>query len=412
MGDSSDSNEEPPVSGSSSGSGGGSSSDDDSHQGGLDSYTGDSQSNPEDEGDEEAAAAAILAGLAGGVASASAAAGASAGAGAGAGAGTAAGTVPVPDSPDGSDGGSDTPSEDEGAGEESDSADDESDGKETGEREDTDSDDHNERDREDSDRDSDSEDEEEDDDEEDEEEAQAVLVVRADAWSHMAWGSEPVLKRVMEVYGDQVEIYHNLIPVREFDDPEITKSEWLSKADRHGMPVDPSVWDVTPPASTELSNRAFEAAVEQGRGASYLRRLRIAAIVKGVNIENKDTLCKLATDVGLDRTRFELELEQAEPATGRQPERLPQLLIYVDDEKITRHGHIHFNDLKMLFEQVDLEESEPQSLTGFVYTYGPVTTEEVMEVYQWDRERAVKELETNTNISHTQIGIGEFWQSK
>jgi len=82
------------------------------------------------------------------------------------------------------------------------------------------------------------------------------------------------------------------------------------------MPVDPSFWDEEPPESTELVNRAFEAAIQQYRGMEYIRTLWRRGVAAGRDINNREILIELASDLGLDSEQFETDLDEVEVEAG------------------------------------------------------------------------------------------------
>lgn len=255
-------------------------------------------------------------------------------------------------------------------------------------------------------------DREEDDEDEEDDEHQAMMVIQSDPWDNMGWGLEPIRLRIKEEFRDQVGIYDDIAPVREFSEPRAMKERWECDSRRHKMPINTSVWDDDPPESAELANRAFMAARHQGlgRAAKYLRRLRVATIVEGINIEDEDVLLELAEEVGLDRTKLQEDWADIEPKTTASNPEIPKTFVHTDGETMEYTGYIHIDDLKMFFEQAGLEEEDPQPLRGFVREHGPVTANEVMFVYGHDRkEEAVEELQGTNGIMPVEFGYTTFW---
>jgi hypothetical protein len=250
----------------------------------------------------------------------------------------------------------------------------------------------------------------EDEDDDDDEDQRATVVVHSDAWDNVGLGIYPIRLQLQEEYGDQVEIYDELVPVREFDEPGVMAERWEQDARRHQMPVNPSVWNDDPPESSETSNRAFSAAQEQdvGLARDYIRRLRVAAIVEGRNIEDREVLVELATEVGLDTDKLEEDWDDVELPSRRGLE-TPTTTIHVDGKTIPHGGQIHINDIKMIFEQAGLEEEAPQQLPGFVDEYGPVALKEVQQVYDYSREEALAELENTEGVVPVEYGDATVW---
>lgn len=420
--------------GSYSGGGGGSSDDDDSQdegstddhaQTGVDDFTGDDEDDDSDSG----AAAAGVAGAAGAAGAASGAGAGGAGA-AGAAAGAGAGTVTEPsegdNSGDGGDGeeGEECEEEEEeqepeapdieepetepedGSGEEDDVDEPETE-EDLKEEDDIDDSDDVEEDTEEED--DDEEDEDDEDDDEDEEEDEEVVVVQeVDALSAMSWGVQPVMKRVEECYGEEIDLFYKPAPVREVD-PEQEKQKWIDAGQQLGMPVDPSFWDDDPPESTELANRAFEAANSQRRGMDYIRAMWRRGVAAGRDINDRDVLVELASDLGLDQERFEEDLEEVELESGERGE-LPFTFMEIQGKPVPKNGRVRYSDFKTQFTFQGIDEQDPQELSGFVEEHGPVATVEVIEVYEiQERGEAVQRLEELDGVSSFEVGGERFW---
>lgn len=249
------------------------------------------------------------------------------------------------------------------------------------------------------------------DDDDDDEEQEARIVVRSDSWDNVGLGIYPIRYQLKEEYGDQVQIDDRLVPVREFDSSEEMAGRWEKYSRRHQMPVDTSVWNTDPPESTEFSNRAFAAACEQGRSLarSYLRRLRIAAIVEGRNIEDQEILFELAAEVGLETNQLEEDWNKVHVRTSTRDVETPKTTIDVDGETANLSGLLHIDDIKMILEQAGLKEQDPQPLPGFVDEYGPVALKEIQHVYGYEEEIAVEKLENSEAIIPVEYGDTRFW---
>lgn len=390
---------EPPIS--SSGSGDSSESDeddDDTRPTGLDDHTPDEETGEVDEpsssgsGSGAGAAAAAAGGGAAGAASGGGAAGGAVG-----GAGR---TPPTPEEASG---------EDSDDGDESEQLD-ESEGSEPEPEQEQEQPDEEPDHEEDSDY---TEQEDEDDDEEDdeEEEKEAQIVVHSDPWDSIGWGIYPVRLQLQEEYGDQVQFDDRLVPVREFDLPEEMEQHWAKWAPRHGMPVNTDVWSDAPPESTELANRAFAAAREQSirRAKRFMRRLKMAAVVEGTNIEDRETLFDLARNVGLNTDQLEEDWDDVHVRTSVQEVDTPKTTIHIDGETITQPGLVTANDLKTPLKRAGLDADDPQPLSGFVDEYGPVALEEVCQVYGQSKEEALEELQTTEGVKPVEYGETTFW---
>ncbi|GCF14384.1 hypothetical protein Harman_23190 [Haloarcula mannanilytica] len=371
---------------------------DDHSQPGLDDYGGgDGSDDSEQESDSGAGAAAAGAAGAAGTAAGAGAASGGAGSGAGAGAGTGTGTEPAE-----GDDSEDTDESNDGEDEE------EEDQPDVPDIEEPDIEPEDDVDEPESEEDTEEDAEEEEDEDEDEEEDETVVVVQeVDALSAMSWGVQPVMKRVEECYCEEIELFYKPAPVREVD-PEQEKQKWIDAGQQFGMPVDPSFWDDDPPESTELVNKAFEAAIEQSRGMDYIRALWRHGVAAGRDIHDREVLIESASDIGLDQERFEEDLDRVELEVGECGE-LPFTFMEIQGNPVPKNGRVRYSDFKTQFTFQGIDEQEPQELQGFVEEHGPVATPEVMEVYGVQREEAVQRLQDLDSVSSFEVSGEKFW---
>lgn len=372
---------------------------DDHTQTGVDDYTGDGEGDGsgEDSDGGKAAAAAGAAGAAG-------TAGAS-GAGAAGTAASSAGGGAVTEPPEGEDSGDGDDSDDE----ECEDEEEEENQPESPDVEASDIDPEDDIEEPETEEDTEEEDaDEEEDEDEDEEEAETMVVVQeVDALSALSWGVQPVMKHVEECYGEEIELFYKPAPVREID-PEQAKQKWVECSEELEMPVDPSFWDEDPPESTELVNRAFEAALQQYRGMEYIRTLWRHGVAAGRDINDQEILIELASDLGLDLEQFEEDLDEVEVEPGERGE-LPFTLMEVQGNPVPKNGRVRYSDLKTQFTFQGIDEQKPQELQGFVDEHGPVATPEVMEVYDIRRDEAVQRLQDLDDVSSFENSGENFW---
>lgn len=322
----------------------------------------------------------------GGEGGAGSAAGAAGAAGAGAGAGAAAG---------GASGGGmvEPPESEECEPDEEEPEDSEVDEPDSEEREDSDPEETEERDdeREEADDEESEDDGEDDEEEEDEDDDETVTVsVTVDPLSALSWGIQPVLKRVLARY-DDVELEYQLAPVRTFENPDAMKRAWEEGTQLHGMPVDPSFWE-NPPESTELLNRAVLAAQRQDAMEAYLHRLWIEGIACGRNLSDEDRLVDVARQLGLDAERFRDDLASVEPSSSSRDSELPVTRVPIRGYTQSWEGYVHYTDFQEKFIFAGMGEGLLPPVARFVDEHGPVTTPEIMEVYQWSRPEALDKL--------------------
>jgi protein-disulfide isomerase-like protein with CxxC motif len=143
-------------------------------------------------------------------------------------------------------------------------------------------------------------------------------------WS---WAAEPALRRLMWEFEDELEFVWVMGGLarrygRDYRDEEgrIGRgpdcfadliSHWLDVAADGLMPLDPRIWSESPLSSTYPACRAVKAAAEQGPEAAsrYLRRLREGIMFERRQLDHPESLIAAAGAVGIDRRRFEKDLD-------------------------------------------------------------------------------------------------------
>jgi len=216
-----------------------------------------------------------------------------------------------------------------------------------------------------------------------------------------------VMKHVEECYGEEIELFYKPAPVREIN-PEQEKQKWIEAGQQVGMPIEPSFWDEEPPESTELVNKAFEAAIQQYRGGDYIQALWHRGIAAGRDISDKEILIDLASELGLNQERFKKDLKEAELESGKRDE-LPFTVMEIQGKPVPKHGRVRYSDFNTQFTFQGVEEQEPQEPQGFVYEHGPVAAPELMEVYDLRHEEAIQRLKGLEGVSAFEIGSEDFW---
>lgn len=270
--------------------------------------------------------------------------------------------------------------------------------------------------------------------------ARVTVTEFTDPYSTWCWGAEPVVRRLREVYRDQVRLEYAMGGLAEdfadFHDPaneghwtDEVVPHWLAASERHGMPVDVSVWEQAPPKSSYPSNLAYEAAALQDRELAheYLRRLREASAAEARRLDRESELAELADVVGLDVGRFRAALDEGrareafEADLRRKREHgvtaLPTFLVEVDGDEELLRGYRPFASFeKLLTERADdLEEHDPRPLQEFVErARGRIATQEVATVYGISTDEAVSELRSLADegtVEPVEVGNGYLWQS-
>lgn len=276
------------------------------------------------------------------------------------------------------------------------------------------------------------------------------LIQYTDPYCTWCWGSEPIMRRIEEAYGDQVRfgfVMGGLVrDVSDFHDPlnkiggahmaEQVAAHWREASERHGMPVDADVWLEMKDEfrSTWPANIAVKSAQLQGEAlaAKYLRRMREAAAAERMLIHRRQVQIKLAGEEGLDLERFEANLDngRAESAFLEDLRRCRERNVTgFPSFQITSHGVEEtmffgfqpFDRFRSLFERLagdELSAREMQAddagILAFVRKYEKVAAQEVAEVFSLERQEAAKRLERLVGeglISGYIAGNGKLFQA-
>jgi len=238
---------------------------------------------------------------------------------------------------------------------------------------------------------------EQEDEDEEQEQNEAEITVYTDPWDVTGWDNEPDLRRLQEKFGDQLTVEYDVLPAR-------TVEEWEDDTEM------PTVDDLGLPESTADSYRALTAAQEQGLAREYLRRLRIATLSEGRDIESEDVLVELAEEVGLDIDQLRDEMANVQVEKPEPVEETPQMEVTIADIPHFWTENIEFGRVygRMVGEGVRPEPTG-RMIPQFVAEYEPVATAEVAETFELDRDQAVEELRQRDNVVPRDFGAGTFW---
>ncbi len=254
------------------------------------------------------------------------------------------------------------------------------------------------------------------------------VIEYTDPYCTWCWGSEPILRKIQEVYGDQVQIDFKMgglvADIDQFYDPsnaiggpnwyKQVADHWLDASSRHGMPVDEQVfYDLKEETfSTYPANIAYKAAEFQDveMAKKFLRRMREAAAAERKAIHRVEVQADLAKEVGLDGKQFlediksgraeEAFLEDLKEARSRGISGFPTFLIRNrDGQETILFGYRSFEGFEMAFQKLsgnalkprNLEASE-DSILAFVRKYEKVAPKEVAEVFNLTMESAMNWL--------------------
>jgi len=244
------------------------------------------------------------------------------------------------------------------------------------------------------------EEEEEDDDQEPKE---AELVVYTDAWDATGWGIEPVLKKLEQDFGLGFDLSYEPFTPRELD-----SNDWGEVSSRYDMPY---TQVVELPDNTKLSTSALHVAQELDPDLfrDYLRRLRIAALAEGRNIEDRELLVELAGEVGFDTYEFE-ENWYGDIDDMGEFEAIPIIHVTIGDHEIPWSGHLEYGlAYGVLLDNDVLPVGDSSTYDQLVGEYGPITTTEIADITGDDREQIKTELEEREDVVRVEYGDAGFW---
>lgn len=251
------------------------------------------------------------------------------------------------------------------------------------------------------------------------------------------WGSEPIVRRLRVVLGDQIRIRYVMGGlVKDFEEfydaandistPADVAPHWEEASRQHGMPVDTTIFEIDPAQSTYPASQAFTAARLQDTDLAhrYLRRLREAYTTQVRNVNDRSVQVDLAQSVGLDLDAFTAALEdgtareafEADLARTRESgiRAFPTYEITGPSDEQVLAGFQTFDDLLRAVVDADpsVEPASPPPLRDFIADYGPVATREVAEVYELNDGKARQVLESLVDdgvVRRERRGSGYFW---
>ncbi|HEX9429338.1 MAG TPA: methyltransferase domain-containing protein [Candidatus Bathyarchaeia archaeon] len=170
------------------------------------------------------------------------------------------------------------------------------------------------------------------------------VVHYADPWCWYCWGLEPVLRRLKEVYGDEIELVYKMggmfndmsewMAENGVDSMEALES-WVKDSDKQmGNPFNVRFVTNLKPASTWPACVAVKAAESQGRelGEEFYRGLMEAVQIFGKDGSDQAVQTRVAQDVGLDPEKFQSDLGHP---------RSQQRFLSDKDEMTREKGHFY-----------------------------------------------------------------------
>jgi protein-disulfide isomerase-like protein with CxxC motif len=265
------------------------------------------------------------------------------------------------------------------------------------------------------------------------------------------WGSEPVLRKLEAVYGDQIRIRYvmgGLVEnIRNFydsannigGDPEQVNGQvarhWLEASERHGMPVRTDGFRLfsADVLSTYPQNIAFKAVelTDADKAPAFLRRVREASAAEARETGRTEVLVELATEVGIN---LETLLQHLNDGSAEEAFRkdlsftrqyavrgFPTFLLRYEGRELLLRGYQRFGGFKgaidMLTGEV-LSQKQPdpsqQGILEFIQGHGrvaPIEIDTAFGLSSDQRETITQALIGSGLIRWESAGNGGFFMA-
>lgn len=256
------------------------------------------------------------------------------------------------------------------------------------------------------------------------------------------WGSEPVLRKLEMVYGEQIKIRYvmgGLVEnIRNFydsannigGDPEQVNGQvarhWLEASERHGMPVRIEGFRLFSPdvLSTYPQNIAFKAVelTDADKASAFLRRVREASAAEARETGRTEVLVELATEMGID---LESLLQHLNDGSAEEAFRedlaftrqyavrgFPTFLLRYEDRELMLRGYQRFGGFKAAIELLtgkELQAKQPnpsqEGVLEFIQGHGRVAPIEIETAFDLSSDQG-------ETITQALIGSGLVrWES-
>ncbi len=269
------------------------------------------------------------------------------------------------------------------------------------------------------------------------------------------WGSEPLLRRLETRFGDQIKssfVMGGLVKdIRDFYDstndiggiggtPEAADRQiakhWEEASPRHGMPVETKDYHLftNEYPSTYPQNIAYKAAQmeDQTLADRFLRRIREASSAEGKQTNATEVLIELASEVGLDITKF---IERLGDGTAKKAfeydqnlcsqlniHGFPTFLVKHAEKAVLLRGWQQYETLKSVLQQLtngailehDVDTSDA-SILAFIKAHGNLAPAEIKFAFNLsddETEALITRLLSQNAIRKRAVGNGFFIRAK
>ncbi len=263
----------------------------------------------------------------------------------------------------------------------------------------------------------------------------AVTVVHfADPICWWSWGLEPVLRRLKEVYGEQLQVEYRMGGVfsdiaawrRDYGVDEQGTVDWTRESvELTKNPVDVDYMRKSGVRSTHPLCRAFKAAQLQSHSLAdeYFRRMMIAFQVE-CQPATEDTLKRLAREVGLDSVRLMKDQESAKIREAFERDMLDMhqahatfltLVVRAGAEAEVVNQIFTSGPIEAIIDRLapELTKRVPVDILQFLEAHrGLTTAHEIAEVFQITDEEATRrlaELQTIGLVASAPLAGTSLW---
>ncbi len=269
-----------------------------------------------------------------------------------------------------------------------------------------------------------------------------------DPYCTWCWGSEPIMRKIEAIYGDQIKISFVMGGLVEnfdtfFDSqnniggPEKFQqvaAHWAEASKRHGQPVENQLFlelkgDFR---STYQACIAYKAAqmLDKDLADKYLRRLREATSAEGKFIHKTEVQVELAEEIGFNREEFVQAIESGEAEKK-----------FLEDIKLSRSFGIHgfptfymknrdgkgmflrgwqqYQTFEEVFKKLtndslkkDTYQLKEEDILRFIRKYDKVSTQEVATLLDIERFIAYEYLNKLRSVISIKAGNDYFWELK
>ena len=269
-----------------------------------------------------------------------------------------------------------------------------------------------------------------------------------DASCPWCYGTEPLLRKLETRFRDQialgfvmgglVEDVRNLSEA--FDDPQKDVIEsnlavarhWLHTSKEHGMPVNTkgfALFSYDYPSSY-TQGISFKAVQFQGDAFAndFLRRIRVATALEGLQTTREDVLAELASEAGVNMVEYfdRIENDDAKKAfegdlaliEKYHIETLPSWLIRYDGKEVVLHGITTFDALKEAI--IGISDNSVKDIVApktseAVFDFisrnthvAPIEIKTAFELTDEEYRKVIKSLKKDEMIEEIKIGNGSL----